>query len=337
MSWTPSHVARHIRENGGARSVRQLRAADIDRAAVVAAFSDHAIMRVRRGWYAVRDAPDDVVRAVRVGGALTGASVARLHGLWLHTDRLLHVRVPRTASRLRPPTAALAAAAAAAATSPRLDPSGHGVCVHYRSAPPLDSARDSLPIALAEMLSCATAEHAITTIDSALASGQLTDGGLEQVREFALPSRRTLVDRASAQSESGIESRVRLFLRTHRITHRAQVEIEGVGRVDLVVGNRLVIEIDGSKFHTGTEFERDRRRDFELAMRGFLVLRLSYRMIMDEWDASAAGILALVARGEHRWGYRARSTSATSVPMPKYVHEDPLDVPLDVLLRRNAG
>ncbi|MCD2443453.1 endonuclease domain-containing protein [Agromyces sp. SYSU K20354] len=339
MNWSALQVARHVRANGGARSVRQLEAAGIDRAAVVAAFADHAITRVRRGWYAVPDAPREVLRAVRVGGVLTGASAARLHGLWMHSDPLLHVRVARTASRLRSPdvTPPQRGTPPGAVVSSRLDRAADGVCVHYRSDPPLNSARDPLPIALAEMLSCAPAEHAIATIDSALASGQLTAPGLARMRELALPSRRALVDRASALSESGIESRVRLFLRRHNIAHRAQVEIDGVGRVDLLVGDRLVIEIDGSKFHTGAEFESDRRRDFELAMRGYLVLRLSYRMVMDEWDTSAAGLRALVARGEHRWGYRAQSSPAPSVPMPKYEHEDRLDVPLGVLLGPNAG
>jgi hypothetical protein len=40
-------------------------------------------------------------------------------------------------------------------------------------------------------------------------------------------------------------------------------------------------------------------------MRGYLVLRLSYRQVMTEWDVVSAGILELIARGEHRWGRRS--------------------------------
>ena len=37
-------------------------------------------------------------------------------------------------------------------------------------------------------------------------------------------------------------------------------------------------------------------------MQGYLVVRLSYSMVMSRWDEIAAGILELVRRNEHRWG-----------------------------------
>ncbi len=72
-----------------------------------------------------------------------------------------------------------------------------------------------------------------------------------------------MLDAIHAGSESGTESKVRLLLRTRRIGHRPQVYIARVGYVDLLVGDRLVVEIDGAAYHTGPEFEEDRRRDFE--------------------------------------------------------------------------
>ena len=237
------------------------------RAAVSAALAARAVMRVRPGWFATPDAPRDVVRAVRVGGAVTAASAARLEGVWLLDDPVLHVRVPRTAARLRAPDAAGA----------RLDRATHMVCVHYRTEPAPRTARDPLALALAEMLTCAERGAAIIAIDSALTQGKLGQGGLAEVRALALPSRRAALDAVSVGSESGTESKVRLLLRAHRITHRPQAHISRVGYVDLLIGDRLVVEIDGAGFHTGPEFEEDRRRDFELVMRGYLVLRLSYR------------------------------------------------------------
>ena len=40
------------------------------------------ITQLRERWFAVPDAPADVIRAVNVGGSLTAASDARLEGLW---------------------------------------------------------------------------------------------------------------------------------------------------------------------------------------------------------------------------------------------------------------
>ena len=102
-------------------------------------------------------------------------------------------------------------------------------------------------------------------------------------------------------SQSGLETLVRLFLIRQRIRVRSQVRVAGVGHVDLVVGDRLVLELDGEEFHTGLAFEEDRRRDFALVQQGYLVLRITYRMIMQDWQRVADGILALVRRDEHRW------------------------------------
>jgi very-short-patch-repair endonuclease len=275
---------------------RILELGGVTRGAVAAALAAGAVARIRPGWFAVDDAPRDVVRAARVGGAVTAASAARLDGVWLLEDPMLHVRVPRNAARLRAPDDA----------GEPLDRAAHQVCVHYRSDPAAYTARDPLPLALAEMLACADQQAAVIAIDSALSQGMLGRDGLADVRALALPSRRAVLDAVHAGSESGTESKVRLLLRSRRIDRRSQVRLPRVGYVDLLVGDRLVIEIDGAGFHTGPEFEEDRRRDFELVMRGYLVLRLSYRQVMTDWDVVSAGILELVARGEHRWGSRSR-------------------------------
>ncbi len=67
-----------------------------------------------------------------------------------------------------------------------------------------------------------------------------------------------------------------------------------------------MIELDGRAFHSGEDFERDRRQDLELALRGYLVIRLSYRMVVHDWDATHRAVLEVVARGLHRWGRVAR-------------------------------
>lgn len=151
------------------------------------------------------------------------------------------------------------------------------------------------------MFACGDTGSAIASIDSALETGALDLGHLELIRSWLPPSKRALLDLSEPDAQSGIETKVRLFLRSRRIPFSVQVAISDVGRVDLLVGDRLVIELDGRAFHTGTAFEEDRARDFELITRGYLVLRISYRQVVHDWDRTRAGILALVARGEHRW------------------------------------
>lgn len=61
---------------------------------------------------------------------------------------------------------------------------------------------------------------------------------------------------------SGSETRVRLFLQQRRFTVRPQVFIPGVGRVDLLVGESLIIECDSEQHHAaGARYRMDRVRD----------------------------------------------------------------------------
>jgi very-short-patch-repair endonuclease len=78
------------------------------------------------------------------------------------------------------------------------------------------------------------------------------------------------------------------------------VSIPGVGRVDFLLGSRLVIEVDGTTFHDrGSQFENDRRRDAELSARGYRVLRFSYRQILYDWPLVEAAIWAALARRDN--------------------------------------
>jgi very-short-patch-repair endonuclease len=84
------------------------------------------------------------------------------------------------------------------------------------------------------------------------------------------------------------------------IEPRLQVRISGVGRVDMVIGDRLVLEIDGYAYHSDKErFEADRRRDARLSARGYRVLRFSYDQIFNHWSEVKSAILAAIARGDH--------------------------------------
>lgn len=302
-------VADHLRSNGGVLPYSALERAGFSRYAVRAALREDLVIRVRNGWFAVPEAHPDVVSAVRVGGTATATTVTKLHGLWVEDDGRLHVRVPRSAGRLASPTD----------RRKPLDRDAHRVCVHYSTRDGFDGARDPLTVAIAEMFACADDAAVLATLDSALERKVLPQDHLDRIRDWMPSTRRSVVDLADPASQSGLETKVRLLLRSKRIHFSAQAFIEGVGRVDFLVGDRLVIEVDGRAFHTGSAFELDRHRDFELVMRGYLVLRLSYRQVMGDWARTRAAILALVARREHRWAGRgpyAPDLPASVLPKP---------------------
>ncbi len=55
------------------------------------------------------------------------------------------------------------------------------------------------------------------------------------------------------------------------------------------------------------DFAEDRRRGFELVMRGYLVVRLTYDMVVHDWERTQRDLLVLIERGDHRWGARAQA------------------------------
>lgn len=110
-------------------------------------------------------------------------------------------------------------------------------------------------------------------------------------------------------SQSGTETLVRLRLRALGMRVRIQAHC-GIGRVDLLVGDRLVIECHSKAHHTGVEnYARDRDRDLSLVDGDYLVLTLSYEQVLLDWPRVEAVIRRRVAAGDHLWPRSSRRNS----------------------------
>ncbi|HEV2061747.1 MAG TPA: DUF559 domain-containing protein, partial [Solirubrobacteraceae bacterium] len=60
-----------------------------------------------------------------------------------------------------------------------------------------------------------------------------------------------------------------------------------------------VVEVDGYAFHgTRQAFERDRRRDAQLQLDGYRVIRVTWRQIADEQHAVVAMLAAALRSAE---------------------------------------
>jgi very-short-patch-repair endonuclease len=100
------------------------------------------------------------------------------------------------------------------------------------------------------------------------------------------------------RAESGLETLLRLAIRAAGWNVESQVEIPGVGRVDLVIDGWLVIEADGSAWHDDHEaIELDRERNAALVRAGYRWHRFGYDQIMKDLDGCVAVIAALLAGG----------------------------------------
>lgn len=73
-------------------------------------------------------------------------------------------------------------------------------------------------------------------------------------------------------------------------------------RVDLLVGDRLVIECDGEKHHGGRDQRlRDPRREASLARLAFFVLGFDWKQIFFEPDPVVTAIMKYGELGLHRF------------------------------------
>lgn len=283
----------------GVASIRSIEHTGVPRAKIVRAIDSGELRRVRNGWVARVGAAEDAVQAVRVGGSLSCLSVLRRRGVWCDDDHLLHVRVPRHAGRLSAPHDRAVELGR---------PAAHGVRVHRdpdvsASVNPVDP----MPIALAHLFRCQPRENVIVSLDSALRGGHIL---LPELRDVVaqLPAKYSpYLDLVDMSAESGLETKARLRLRALGIPYRTQVRISHVGHVDLLIGERLVLELDGEAWHSGPiAYAEDRRRDLELMRQGFVVMRLSFSQVMGEWASVESVIRALVSRREHMWTSRHR-------------------------------
>lgn len=135
--------------------------------------------------------------------------------------------------------------------------------------------------AVVDAVRCQDPRAAIATIDSALHLHVLRVDELDELFDV-LPRRyRRLRGLIDSRAESGPETLVRLMLRGLGCRVGVQVQIEGVGRVDLLVDDWLIVECDSRQFHSHWEAQReDRRRDLAAAERGYSTIRLTAEDIM---------------------------------------------------------
>lgn len=269
----------HLRP-GGVVSTKILRSAGYSHRDIrQLQLSGDLVENLRPGWWSLRGADPEVVSAVRAGGVMTCVSALAWFGVYRpFGDDDLHVR----ASRGR--------------TGPAAKVRN---CSPGRGPAPVIAVDDPL-LAVGAAVRCLDVENAVAVLDSMIRTGIATADDLSRRLDGSARGRDLL--RRCDWADSGTESLVRVRLRAHNLRVRTQVSIDGVGRVDLVVGERLVIEIDSKAHHTDlAHYREDRRRDRRLAELGYREIRVTWEEVMFGWQEVERQILAIVHRGEHHW------------------------------------
>ena len=273
------HVRSALARGHGVASWRILQAAGMTRAELRQAVRAGTLRPVRRGWYATDSAHHLVVQAVSAGGVLSCVSALALRGVWIpETCRnTTHVRATETAHRT----------------------SKTRFCRQHGRPQAEDGSVDDVPTSLRHAIRCLDEESIVIMLDSILNLRLLSFEEITELLRDCPGDVRALLDKTD-RAESGTETMVRLRLRARNLGLTPQVTIPGIGRVDFLVGHRLIIEVDGAAFHLSAhQYERDHHRDLVAHALNYIPLRLTYAQVVYEWEECESMILAITRRREH--------------------------------------
>lgn len=233
------------------------------------------LIRARRDHYALPGTAQQIISAVRVGGRIGCVTALGASGVFAYDASYPHIHMEESMSRSRSPR------------DRRIPLTPHnrdGCSLHWWPLFDRERGRDcsvSISDALAQGLRCQKPWHALASVDNALFQGMIDIGDLHQI--FAnVPLRlQYLMSLADGRAEAGQETVLRMIVRETGLDYELQVEIPGVGRVDMVVAGCLVLEADSRLAHDGWEKHvEDRGRDLLLAAQGYMSLRPAYQHTM---------------------------------------------------------
>lgn len=234
---------------------------------------------VRRQWIVDRSAPFAFLLAATHGGRVACVSAGEFYGLWRpgHSARP-HLRLkPHQTDRC-----------AEAVVHRSLD---------IAPASPRNLVEPVVNV-LAQVAVCLPHEDGLGVWESALRTGLIDGNALTNI-DWRGERARELAREAGLGSDSGLES---LFVRRSRragIPMRQQV-ILLKRPVDGLIGERLVVQIDGYAFHKDARQRRaDIAHDRALRLAGYTVLRFDYHQVVNEWPRVEAEIRAAMAQRLH--------------------------------------
>ena len=290
------------RARGGVFTSSMAAALDVDDTALTRLRRSGELVRVRRDAYVLGETwsgatPEQrltlrtrAVLATRPRDVASHQAALALHRLPLHGVDLDTVDVMAAVSRVR--------LAAGLRTHRRPADLDHVVADGYRCV--------GIGLAVAQVLLRSGLVAAMVPLDAALHDGRSTLDDVSAALGRVCGSARlrargdSLLARVDPACESVGETRTRLLLQDFGLDVRSQVEVRDdlgdlVGRVDFLVGERVVVEFDGAVKYEGPEGRSaliaEKRREDALRSLGFVVVRVTWADL-----AEPARVMARIRR-----------------------------------------
>lgn len=265
--------------HGGSATTAGIIRAGFGRRDIDAALTAGAARRIRRGHYGLPEDSTALWAARELGGRLTCLSAAPSYGLWtLAPAEELHLCVGH-----------------------RIHPAGvvpHGPCRHPK--------HPWLPVAgladvLIHALRCLPDRHALVMVQSAVGRGDIN---LDFLRRKLAGNRnaraRSVLDFVIPRADSVMEVLANMAFRRAGLTVRRHVDVPGVGEVDFLVEDCILLETDGGSHLEPRQVKKDRRRNNASLVAGYLKLRYGYDDVVyhpERMVAEVKTVLELWRRG----------------------------------------
>lgn len=271
-------LRRWLHDNDGIAHRRRLLRAGFSPGMLRAAVRAGTVTVIRRAWYSVTS--DIELRvAAAAGGRLTCVTLAGRRGWWVtEAPEPFHLHFSPGSRADAPP----------------------GAVTHWSL--PLTPSEPALLAgvedALLHVATCLPRDEALAVWESAVRVEKLAP---EYLRSLAWTSTaaRELAEAVTGLSDSGLETLLVTPLRRWGVLIRQQVWLAG-RPVDILVGERLVVQIDGWQFHSSAaQRAKDIAHDAELRLRGYTVLRFGYAQVVHEREAVLRTIQRALAAGLH--------------------------------------
>ena len=267
------NIANFLGSRGGPASTADFGRAGFTRYRIGRAVAEGTIVRIRRGHYALTREPSAERAAREAGGLLTCVSAAPGYGLWtLAPAPKLHLCVGHRAA---PPGSV-----------------AHGRCRHPR--------HPWLPIAgladvLIHALRCLPELEALVMVQCAVGRGDISLaflrgklGGNRNARA------RSVLDLVIPRADSLLEVLANTVFLRAGLQVRRHVQIPGVGEVDFLVEDCLIVETDGESHLEPRQVKKDRGRNNASQVGGYLVLRFGYDLVVHHPEQMLAQVLELL-------------------------------------------
>ncbi|WP_166644500.1 DUF559 domain-containing protein [Microbacterium sp. BK668] len=241
------------------------------------------VQRIRRSWIVGMDADHPTIASLRAGGRITCVSALARIGIWVppgaSADPRVHVAVAGNASRF----------------------DSAGLRVHWGKGPAPIALRAVVehPLnVLFHVSECLELTPALAVWDSAANKSVVSAAALARV-EWRGRRAQELARATSVLSDSGLETHAAVGFRALGLGVRQQVWIGGQP-VDLLIGDRLVVQVDGAHHLDKTQRRRDISHDAKLRLMGYTVFRFDYQQVLFDWPLVESTVTMAVAQGLHR-------------------------------------